>query len=729
MEKKILILCGLLISLSSCMREENVNVAPAEELFYATTESYVEPETRVYADKDLMVLWNEDDRISIFKQYTYNQQYRFLGKTGANSGAFSRVPGEEEFVTGNEIPSIYAVYPYDPETEISNQQVLSVNWPATQTYAAKSFGRGANVMVSATNDNNLRFKNAGGYLMFKFYGDNVKVKSIKLSGNNHEKLAGAATIQMPVGELPVVTMASNASEEVTLSFPNPVRLGSSESAFTECWLVLPPVTFSKGITVVITDNEDGTFRKTTSGELIIERNALTKMAALKVTPVPAPSEDAIVFADAGLKAFLLESFDTNGDGEISYREAANVTNDQFSRGIECGPVFSETGEYLPNEPRRITYFETFDELQYFTGLTRIPDGSFNGWWSLRSVKFPPTVTEIGGNSFSLTSFTDLDLPENIRSIGNRAFEDVPLKTVIIRCKEDFSLDEEAFGYAPQLDLLRLYTVNPPDIRMPIYGLGGGARFQDIDDIQVPPASVNAYKEAWFTFEDKIRAIPDMLSDPIPFADASIKEWLVKSFDTNHDGEISYSEANAVTSSQLYSYFNCSLSCEDPVLPAVPFQSFDELQHFHGLTTIPEGCFSYCTQLKSIRVPVEVTGIGLSAFEGCSSLESFRGTFHLSAIDDYVFYGCEKLQQVILPTPTLYLGSRIFSGCNQLELLKLYASTPPEIVTERGSFPLTAGCRIVVPSVENYLNSTWSVFADQLEAMDYSEWDEFSRRPR
>ena len=268
----------------SIQEKDNAQIPQDEDLFYATTESYAEPETRVYADKDLMVLWNEDDRISIFKQFTFNQQYRFLGKTGANSGSFAKVPGEEEFITGNDIPSTYAVYPYDPETEISNQEVLTVNWPATQTYAAGSFGPGSNIMVAATDNNVLRFKNAGGYLVLKLYGQGVKVKAIALSGNDNEGLAGMAQINMPAGELPVVTMGAKASKAVTLVFPEPFSLGSSASESTECWFVLPPTTFSKGINISVIDEDDNTFTKNSTRSLTVSRNALTRMEAIEVVP-------------------------------------------------------------------------------------------------------------------------------------------------------------------------------------------------------------------------------------------------------------------------------------------------------------------------------------------------------------------------------------------------------------------------------------------------------------
>jgi len=66
--------------------------APPEDVeFYAEMEQAGEDaDTKVFADKDLKVLWDADDCISIFNKYTYNRKYRFQGETGATAGVSSR---------------------------------------------------------------------------------------------------------------------------------------------------------------------------------------------------------------------------------------------------------------------------------------------------------------------------------------------------------------------------------------------------------------------------------------------------------------------------------------------------------------------------------------------------------------------------------------------------------------------------------------------------------------
>ena len=278
------IILGLAAALlAACAVNEADHSTPAfndGKEFYATIEGAA---TKVYVDEDLKVLWHADDRVSIFNKYTYNQQYRFTGNTGANSGSFQKVPNED-FITGNALDYVYAVYPYQETTEISNQGLLSVELPATQAYAEDSFGVGSNTMVSCSEGNELLFKNLCGYIMLKLYGDDVTVTSISLKGNRNEPLAGKATVTVGVEAAPELQMDASATQEVTLKMNTPVTLGTTAETATTFWLVVPPTTFEGGITLNVKTADGKQFEKSTTGRLAIARNTRSKMAALEVMP-------------------------------------------------------------------------------------------------------------------------------------------------------------------------------------------------------------------------------------------------------------------------------------------------------------------------------------------------------------------------------------------------------------------------------------------------------------
>ena len=286
--KKIISILGVVSLFAACtaeldttpeITEEQAPITKEAPVLYASIEEGAE--TKVYLDENYKVLWHADDRISVFNKDTYNLQYRFDGNTGDNSGTFSEVP-DGLLHTSNDIENLYAVYPYNASTSISNTSVLTVNFPAAQTYSADSFGRGANTMVAVTDGNNLQFKNACGYLMFKLYGTDVKVKTVSLRGNNNEKIAGEATITMPLGGTPTVAMSGSATEEIVLTCTDAVTIGTSSSDYTEFWFALPPVSFTKGFTLTVTDEDGGYFSKSTYSPVEIVRSYAKKMAPIQV---------------------------------------------------------------------------------------------------------------------------------------------------------------------------------------------------------------------------------------------------------------------------------------------------------------------------------------------------------------------------------------------------------------------------------------------------------------
>lgn len=301
MKYRIFILGLIAILFAACAVSEVDHSAPLlddGEEFYATIEGAT---TKAYVDEDLRVLWHADDRVSIFYEYTFNRQYRFTGETGDNSGTFEKV-SQDDFITGNALDYVYAVYPYKEGTKISNRGVLTLDLPATQTYAENSFGIGANTMVSCSEGNELLFKNLCGYIMLKLYGDDVSVSSISLKGNNNEPLAGKATVTASVDGNPSLSFDETAAHEITLTFDIPVTLGTTAETATDFWLVVPPMTISGGITLTVTDDRNGIFEKSTTKSLEIRRNTLSRMSSLEVVmPGSAVPEAVDLGVPSGVK--------------------------------------------------------------------------------------------------------------------------------------------------------------------------------------------------------------------------------------------------------------------------------------------------------------------------------------------------------------------------------------------------------------------------------------------
>ena len=426
MIKRLFSLAALMLALAACtseldnMIEETRLLNPDDEdmMFYATLEGDdgdADAQTKVYADEKVRVLWNADDRITIFKKFTYGYQYRFTGNEGANAGGFKVVDSDDEFITGESLDYYYAVYPYSPENEMDYEGNVRLNLPAVQTYKQKSFGIGANTMLSVTTNNQLKFRNVGGYLSFKFYGDGVSVKSITLRGNNHEKLSGAATVTMPVNDVPTVTMQDNAQESVTLTCKSPVYLGSSESNYKEFWFVLPPTKFSQGFTVTVMDIEGRVFEKTTQNVVEVTRNALTTMKPMPVVPIDPPYQAvdlglSVKWASCNVGAQSPEDYgDHFAWGETSPKGSYwwntyfhsltgdsydNVMFNKYNMDINYGPVDNRTVLEMSDDAARVNW----------GGKWRMPTDA--EWTALRDNCDWTWTTQNGVNGYLVTSRTN-----------------------------------------------------------------------------------------------------------------------------------------------------------------------------------------------------------------------------------------------------------------------------------------------------------------------------------
>lgn len=338
------IAAALVVSCS--VHEEEFNEPIQDDVeFYTSFEQPTEG-TRVYVNEDLLLRWNADDRVSIFNKNTYNQQYRFTGETGDNAGGFKKVDSDE-FVTGNALANVVSVYPYQEVTKITEAGTLSLILPSEQHYAENTFGLGANTMVSVSSDNFLQYKNVGGYLRLSLYGEGVKVSSITLRGNNGEKLAGKATVTMPLDGMPTVTLASDATDAIILVCDTPVALGATAEESKDFWFVVPPVTFSQGFTVSVNQTTGGVFEKSTSKNITIGRNILSKMSPIEVegsTPtVPVPEA-----VDLGLPSGLKwASFNLGASKPEEY-------GDHYAWG-ETEPYYSSLDPLTWNEGKEEGY--------------------------------------------------------------------------------------------------------------------------------------------------------------------------------------------------------------------------------------------------------------------------------------------------------------------------------------------------------------------------------------
>ena len=407
--KKRIILFSVLAMISSCAKLEftepaqngelNVNANDGlPEVIYATVADEQDPQTRTYVDGK-SVLWQPSDAISFFYGNQHNAHYAYNGETAASEVEFAKVASG-----GLQLDPINysrGIYPYDPNITVVTEgevDAINVTYPAVQTYAPNSFGRGANLMI-ATGDGPtgemLHFRNACGYLVIKLYGK-ATVKSITLSAvDGVSKIAGKATIVTDENKIPVATMSDDASTSVTLDCSNNggVALSTDQNNPTEFWFALPPVDIKGGIRIVVTDMNDNIYTKQTTKDVNITRNNVQPMAALQfVSNIPASN-----------KIWYTKVADAPS-GRITF---GNKQDNPFDATIIAHYYDSSVGKYVIAFDRPVKtikakafYSTDIKTIELPDGLETIEEGAF-GYTQIPAITIPGSVNTIKTEAFSL----------------------------------------------------------------------------------------------------------------------------------------------------------------------------------------------------------------------------------------------------------------------------------------------------------------------------------------
>lgn len=579
-------------ALASCTQDvTEIIESKFEKPTYYASFADTEAEGRTYLDENLKLLWHNDDRISLFAT-TYNEEYAFADATGSNSGAFNAVD-KDSYVTGNAISTTYAVYPYNAANAISNSEILTIHFPAEQTYMENSFGRGANTMVAAAESAEsklLPFRNAGGYLMLKLYGEGA-VKSIELKGNNEEILSGAATAEAKYGYLPAITMGTEGGQTITLNCEEAVTLGATEAEATVFWLVVPPITFEQGFTITVTDAEGGTFVQATSKEVVVERNEIKSMAPL-TTNFEGTTEDPEEPKPANNEIWY-----TNG----STTEATQPYNKN---------VFGATILSNLYDADKACWVITFDNE-----VTSIGNYAFYKSSNLISISIPNSVTKIGQSAFSKCSGLEgISIPDSVTEMGLYTFSQCSNLTKVSIGNGLAKIPTYAFQYCSNLTHITI-----PDGITEIESMA----FYSCSSIQ----SITMGKGVSFVGDKALIGLSSLREINI----SDLSAWCMIDF-----GGLITPSAIALSSTKIY--LNGELIEGRLIIP-------------EGTTSIGNAVFWGYKYITDVIIPNGVVTIGTDAFFGCDNLQSVTIPESTTMIYRYAFDNCDNLTNVYCKSTT------------------------------------------------------------------------------
>lgn len=169
---------------------------------------------------------------------------------------------------------------------------------------------------------------------------------------------------------------------------------------------------------------------------------------------------------------------------------------------------------------------------------------------------------------------------------------------------------------------------------------------------------------------------------IVFADPVVEQKCIQLYSTDNIG-CTEEDLGAVTSLNALDWSGTSIT------------SFDELQHFTGLTSITDNAFYECSGLTSVTIPDTVTEIRQNAFYN-TSLPSVVIPSGVTSIWYSVFANCSGLTSVNIPASAT-IGQYAFANCSSLSSITFEGTTLPQYLYNDTFTNLPTTGNITVPS--------------------------------
>ena len=710
------------------------------EEFWATLEGADESDTRTYLDDQARMRWTADDRLTIFKKTTYNREFAFTGKTGANAGGFKQVSVDDDFWFGYDVDYNYAIYPHSATNEFDETDCFfTTTMPAEQTYVENSFGLGANTMVAVSESGQMVFKNVGSYLRVMLWGENQTVKKITLSSIAGEALAGEAKIFATLTDVPTCTMVGTSSS-IVLNCTDTVEVNTTEEAPVAFWIVLPPVVLAEGYKVVVENIDGDTQEFTVNKEKTFKRNVYNTLKRElniekeEVTPIAPDGMVTIHNAEKGMLLVELMEYD------YASIESMKVT----------GTMNDEDFLWIYYEMPALRYLD-ISELN----ITTLPNRSFYQSTNVETIILPAALQTIPDEVFYESVVKEVYLNDGLQTIGNNAFDRCKNLTAIHIPQSVESIGTSAFEYCTILSNVTF------DKGCKLNALKSSVFAQTaiesinipacVETIETPFSSCTNLSTVTFESNSKLKQIEHSSFGYNAGMTALTSIEIPNSVEIIADGafaltrslkQVDFEQNSSLISIGPDTFRSCGLTeiCIPASVQKIYYQAFRYCTQLQTLQFETNSCltdigigiskneyhdesmgaFEDCTSLTDIIIPASVNVIHARAFAKCSSLKSvaFEANSQLKIIDggyaingngttdNGAFSSCSKLTSVTIPKSVTTIGVGAFRntgltsvyfepGSNLQSIEGYWYSTTTEY--ELGAFANTMISSVTLPA--------------------------------
>ena len=632
MNKHVILMGAAAALLLSCAREADfAEIQPGETITF--TAGWADAETRTILQPDgTSVWWEPAAQVNMF--FGDKASAKFTSSNGQPQaivdflGSLPISVGSVE--TENPPHAYWAVYPYNAANTCDGES-MTLTVPATQTAAAGTFDNKMFPSIATSTNFYLAFYNVCGGVRFTVYNEGIL--SVSFKANNGEPLAGK--VQVGFDGVPVVKNVIEGTDEVTVNAPDGGFVPG-----TYYFAALLPQTLTKGMSLTFRNSDGKVATTSLENSITVNRSRFGKLDEKDkdLTFVDDGSShdptDAIVFADPKVKEKLVAAFDTNSDGVLSYAEAAAVTS-----GADVKAAFGA-----------IKTYKSFNEFQYFTGVTTIPDYMFENWSLVTCISLPSGLTTIGRFSFkNCKSLDAIIIPETVSSIGAYAFSNCSSLTSMFLPRRISIINEGLFSGCSNLSSI-VYSDSVSNICM--------AAFEGCSSLLSVSLPESMTQIGTRMFMDCSSLTSIFIPESVTYiGDSAFSGCSELASVLIPDGVISIGSC---------AFFGCS-SLSSIVVP-------------DGVKDISGSLFENCSNISYVKIPEDVSYIGESAFSGCSNLSSIQIPETVTTIGNYAFKNCSSLTSVEIPESVLLINEGTFSGCKALASVVI-----PESVTSIGKY--------------------------------------------